>query len=460
MKRILVALLLVLCFALSSCQFPQGTTKPDSSSVAELTAAELITNLTQALEKDTEGQNIKYAADWLYFYGLDGFSRDKLAAVEQVYDWYFIREVPDAVTVAKSMIDWVIRGLEEQVLDHTDYTKLTEFLISAYLVSVGDKYATYLNEQDYKSFQSDTSGNFVGVGVSATFNTRDNTIEVISVIAGSPAEGAGLQVGDFITHVDGDAVVDMGYYTAIDRIRGEEGTTVRLTILRGEESFEVDIVRAALTEQTVYHRIIGEGEQAVGYVLITTFSEVTVPQFKTAVDELEQAGVKAIVFDMRNNGGGLLTAVLDMLDYLLPDGKPLANYVYYDGSKEYDVGDDGHKVDLPFAIVTNAYTASAAELFSCALQDYAKEGLISHAKVVGNITYGKGTMQTLVPFNDDTALTVSLAYYQPPFSANYEGVGVIPDVEVSLPEIHAGKNPQVIPQAEDTQLNAALALLQ
>ena len=460
MKRILVALLLVLCFVLSSCQFPQGT-KTTPATTEAIPADVFLQNLKEALSKDTSGQaQRKTATDWLHFYGIYNFDAAKLQAVEQVYDWYFIREVPDALTVAKTVVDWVIRGVEEQVFDHTDRTELTEFLISAYLVSVGDKYATYLNKEDYKSFQSDTSGNFVGVGVSATFDMQKNTIEVISVIAGSPAEGAGIQVGDFITHVDGDPVAEMGYYTSIDRIRGEEGSTVRLTILRGEESFEVDIVRAALTEQTVYHRIIGEGEQAVGYVLITTFSEVTVPQFKTAVDELEQAGVKAIVFDMRNNGGGLLTAVLDMLDYLLPDGNPLANYVYYDGSEEFDKGDDGHKVDLPFAIVTNAYTASAAELFSCALQDYAKEGLISHAKVVGDITYGKGTMQTLIPFNDDTALTVSLAYYQPPFSPNYEGVGVIPDVKVSLPEEHAGKNPQTIPQSEDTQLTAALALFQ
>ena len=114
-------------------------------------------------------------------------------------------------------------------------------------------------------------------------------------------------------------------------------------------------------------------------------------------------------------------------------------------------------MNLPFAIIVNEYTASAAELFTSALQDYAKRGFTCHTEVIGTVTYGKGTMQRLFTYTDDTALTVSIAYYQPPYSPNYEGVGVIPDMEVTLPEIHQSKNPQLIPEGEDTQLEAALS---
>ena len=462
MKTKLFLLLLVLCLALTGCSFPassgvSSTTASISTSATEDAAADLANALEQALAQDTAGKSFSSATEWLLYYGLDGFTQGKMEAVEQIYQMYFIREVPEAQTVAKSMLEWVIEGLRQEVLDHTDIDKLTDYLISAYLVAVGDKYATYLNEEDYKSYQSDTSGNFVGVGVSATYDMIANTLEVISVIAGSPAEAAGLQAGDFITHVDGTPIEELGYYASINNIRGEEGTTVVLTIRRGESSFDVSIVRAALTEQTVYHRIIGEGETKLGYLQITTFSEVTTEQFKAAVDELQAAGVVGLVFDMRNNGGGLLSTVLAMLDYLLPDGEPIANYVYYDGSKKHDVGSDKHHVNLPFAVITNAYTASAAELFSSALQDYAKKGYIPQAQVIGDVTYGKGTMQSIIEFVDGTAMTISIAYYQPPFSENYEGKGVIPDVSVSLPEEHQGKNPQAIPDAEDTQLQAALS---
>lgn len=456
MKIKLLLLLLVLCLSLTACTFP---TSSDTETTPAPTAAPdtFVTELRQALTKDTAGQNTrKTAADWLSFYGIYNYDLQKLQAVEMVYANYFVGEVPPPLEVAKSVVGWIIEGVEQNVLDHTDKEKMTGYIVSAYMVSVGDKYATYLNEEDYKSYQSDTSGNFVGVGVSATYDMIANTLEVNSVIAGSPAEAAGLQAGDFITHVDGTPIEEMGYYASIDNIRGEEGTTVVLTIRRGNTSFDVSIVRAALTEQTVYHRMIGEGENKIGYLQITTFSEVTVGQFKAAVNELEAAGAVGLIFDMRNNGGGLLTTVLAMLDYLLPDGKPLANYSYYDGSSEYDTGKDGHQVNLPFAVITNAYTASAAELFSSAIQDYVKQGLIPHAQVVGDVTYGKGTMQSIIEFTDGTAMTISIAYYQPPYSPNYEGKGVIPDMPVSLPEEHQGKNPQAIPEAEDAQLQTAL----
>ena len=460
MKKSLFILALVVCLLLTSCTFP---TPGSSSSTAASTTKPVptdtfLTDLKAAIENAPESSNFTVASACLQqFFGINHFNYSKVAATEDLYSKYFVGDIPPALEVAKSMAQWVVEGIEQGVLDHTDYEEMTDFLLSAYLVSVGDKYATYLNKENFESYMSSTSGNFVGIGVLASYNQEQNSIEIISVIADSPAEAAGILAGDQITKVDDCSVAEEGYYTAIARMRGEVGSTVTVTVKRGESTFELTIPRAELTEQTVYHKMLVREGKKVGYVMITTFSEVTFDQFKAAVDELQENGATYIIFDMRNNGGGLLTAVLSMLDYLLPDGKPLANYVYYDGSTEYDVGKDGHHVNLPFAIIVNEYTASAAELFTSALQDYAKRGFIAHTEVIGTVTYGKGTMQRLFTYTDDTALTVSIAYYQPPYSPNYEGIGVIPDVEVTLPEIHQSKNPQLIPEGEDTQLEAALS---
>ena len=449
MKTKLFLLLLVICLVLTSCSFPFGST---TTSTAEVTRPmidnqAMADSLEYSLENYAEDVNSTYVVDWLNYYGLAGlFTYYKIQALEQVYHSYYIGEIPDPKTVSRRVVEWVILGLRQDAFDYQIEEELTDFLASAYLVSVGDKYGTYFNKENFKYFQLESSGSYVGVGVSASFNLVENTLQILSVIPGAPAEDAGILAGDYITHVDGVSVAEMGYYLSMENIRGEEGTTVTLTILRGEESFDVTIKRAPFTVETVYHRIIGEGDNKIGYILLTDFSEVTVEQFKAAVDELEAAGVKGLVFDLRNNGGGLLSVALEILDYLLPDGEPLIQCVYYDGSSETEKGSDRHHVNLPFTVLTNSYSASASEIFAAALKDYAAKGLIE-ATLVGELTFGKGMMQALIEFADDTAVTISVGTFDPPYSPSYHDVGITPDVSVLLPEEHQGKNPQLIPEA-------------
>ena len=467
-KRLTILLLLLLCLALVGCQvkLPSGSTKPTSSSTASsttsttssLTKDEFITLLTELSTAEKPEKDYALVTQWLLVSGINGFIEGKLETVERIYEAYFIKEVPDSYTTFQSMSALLAEATAEDLFDYTDKDEFTDYLIAAYLYSVGDVYASYMNAENYALYTSDFAGEYVGIGVSAMYLPEEGCIQVITVMDDSPAEQEGMVAGDKILTVDGESVASLGYYGAINRIRGEENTTVTLTVLRGDTILEFTLTRAAFVEQTVYFDTITQGQTKLGYIRVTTFSEVTAPQFKDAIEQLERQGVSGLIFDMRNNGGGLLTAVLEMLDYLLPDGGPIANYLYYNGQTEVSYAEDGHAVNLPMTVICNQYTASAAELFTSALQDYHAKGKIT-ATVVGDITYGKGTMQTLIEFTDDTAMTISFAYYQPPYSPNYEGIGITPDVSVSLAPALEGTSPDLLTPEQDTQLAKAIECL-
>lgn len=460
------ALLLGLCLAmLAGCtvvrQTVTTTTSTSSTATSTLTTppsetltAEELAELLLSGAEAAEGTKSS-VTDWILSWGFDGFWDDKLLAVEQVYDYYYVGDIPDHLTVARTLVSLFCEYLLADT-DLSDVDDVTDAFITCYLEAVGDKYAYYMDRESYASYSSDVSGVYEGIGVSAVFDSTLGGIEVVSVFEGSPAEEAGLLVGDVIVAVEGNTVRELGYYEAIDRIRGEAGTYVRITVSRGGEELDFTCQRRQVTEETVVWRMQTD---RIGYVRISTFSEVTAAQFKTAVDQLVSLGAESLVFDLRSNSGGLLSSILEILDYLLADGYPLANYFYYDGSTDADLGGDGHSVDLPFAVLCNAYTASAAELFTSALKDYDEKGL-ADATVVGTRTYGKGMMQTLIAFVDDTAMTVSIAYYQPPYSPNYEGVGVLPHHTVHLAEGLENVNVGKLTPEEDTQLAKAVELLE
>ncbi|MBO5788549.1 MAG: S41 family peptidase [Clostridia bacterium] len=458
-KTIWLICLLLFSLLLTGCA-PQnkGTTTVDSTVAPGQTAEELADQIEAGLSQSTEGKKYSYATEWLVFFGLKCFDQSKLQRVEAAYWNYFIKEVPPAETVARTVADLISQALRGGKLDHTDIVQMTDNVIYAYFYAVGDRYSNYFNEENYKDYTSEQSGNYEGIGVTVSASVETNEMLITTVAADSPAEKAGILAGDYIVAVEGIAVTEIGYNAAINMIRGEAGTSVSITILRGEDTFDVTVTRAALTEQTVTYKIFPTLGKQIGYVRITTFNEVTEEQFKTTIDALLDAQVDGLVFDLRNNGGGLLNTVLAMLDYLLPDGYPLANYVYYDGTKDVSYGQDKHHVDLPMAVICNAYTASAAELFSCALQDYDKKGFVD-ATVVGTVTYGKGTMQAMIDFRDGTAMTISFAYYQPPYSDNYEDIGVMPDIEVTLDDALLGYNPERLTYEQDAQLQAAISCL-
>ena len=362
------------------------------------------------------------------------------------------------------------------IFDLPDRTTLTETMIEAAISAMGDRYGTFFTDAEYAAYSSDLAGSFVGIGVTLQKNDDGNAL-VLLVHAGSPAEDAGLLAGDVLISVGGIRFAD-GYDEAFDSIVGEAGSTVEISFLRAGASMSATVTRAEVVKQTVISRIETYGTNRIGYVHITGFDGHTYEQFQNAVSGLENEGVDALIFDVRSNGGGLLSSVGKMLAYLLPDG--VIAYVDYksESLSDYTIASEngyvrsgsaspvlycegGHRITVPAAVLVNSKTASAAELFTAALRDYATPEFESalDVTVVGTTTYGKGTVQTTYSLGADNALKMTVARYSPPSNVNYDGVGIQPGTVVELTEEQEKISVYFRTQENDPQLCAALALL-
>ena len=362
------------------------------------------------------------------------------------------------------------------IFDLPDRTTLTETMIEAAISAMGDRYGTFFTDAEYAAYSSDLAGSFVGIGVTLQKNDDGNAL-VLLVHAGSPAEDAGLLAGDVLISVGGIRFAD-GYDEAFDSIVGEAGSTVEISFLRAGASMSATVTRAEVVKQTVISRIETYGTNRIGYVHITGFDGHTYEQFQNAVSGLENEGVDALIFDVRSNGGGLLSSVGKMLAYLLPDG--VIAYVDYksESLSDYTIASEngyvrsgsaspvlycegGHRITVPAAVLVNSNTASAAELFTAALRDYATPEFESalDVTVVGTTTYGKGTVQTTYSLGADNALKMTVARYSPPSNVNYDGVGIQPGTVVELTEEQEKISVYLRTQENDPQLCAALALL-
>ncbi len=369
--------------------------------------------------------------------------------VEIAYGQYYYKELPDTtaltVTTAKLFLD---NYYDDIAADDRDMT--TTYMLKCFVAAVGDPYSYYYTEEEFKEFMASMSGSETktGIGVMLEANYQENTMKITTVLPGSAAEAAGIKSGDYIVAIDGTRVVDVGIDTAMTLVAGEIGTTVEITVLRDGVEIKFNIVRMKLSDVTVISEML---EGNIGYVQVIQFKETTPAQFKTAVDELEAQGAVGFIFDMRGNPGGVLDAVVDMIDYIVPDGHRIASYTIGQTSTTVYTSDDGHSVDLPIVVLCNGGTASAGELFTAAMSDFADWGIID-ACLVGEQTYGKGVMQSSFQINGGEGLKLTLAFYNPPCDVNYDGIGVL---DVSKPnhifEINLTE--------EDTQLNTAITEL-
>ncbi|HEX3026769.1 MAG TPA: S41 family peptidase [Clostridia bacterium] len=333
--------------------------------------------------------------------------------------------------------------VRERYVGKIDETKLEDELINGYMKGISDKYGTYLDAEDYKKIETDIQGKGIGIGVNVIENA-EGYINVVSVVKKSPAEAAGVLAGDVIVKIGSEDVKALGYASAVNLLKGDAGTKAEFTVKRNGVEKPFSIVRKQFESQSVESRMIGN----LAYVRILEFDSNTDEQFSAQVDNLVKKGAKGIVFDVRNNPGGLLDTVEKMIDKLVPAG-PVVRAKYKTGSISTLYRSDAAQISLPMAVLTNQNTASAAELFTAALKDYGK------AKSIGTKTYGKGTMQTIFDLNDGTALDLSIAYFYPPKSNNFEGKGVTPDIEVDLSSAKLSRFYQLSDQ-EDDQLQAGL----
>lgn len=347
-------------------------------------------------------------------------------------------------------------GLYEQYyvgeLNTEDLAKGLSVGITAYS---GDKYGAYHDIEELEELMTDYAGEFAGIGVSVLLDVEHYAIEIITVMPNSPALEADLRPGDLIVAVAGEDVAALGYNEAVNRIRGEIGTDVTLTIARGEdysEIFDLTMTRRLVEEQTVtYETIEMPGlVRPIALVRISSFDSKTPEQFADALNQGQSDRVHGYIFDLRNNGGGELKSIVSILDMLLPEG-PIVRVQYKDGTEEVH-SSDARALSAPIVVLCNERTASAAELFVSALRDYQK------GVIVGTNTYGKGTVQSIIPMKSGAGIRISIAMYLPPFGDNFEGEGVAPHIEVEMDEAYKNLNLFKVEHENDAQLQAALNL--
>ncbi len=327
--------------------------------------------------------------------------------------------------------------------DEIDTDKLAEGIYSGYTSALGDKYTVYYDEDETKALMESTSGTFSGVGATLTKDADTGYATIVNVYEDSPAEKAGLKAGDILEKIDDHEVGDEQLDTVVSWIKGEKGTDVKITVLRDGEELELTATRDTIEVKTVSYEM---KENQIGYIRVSEFDTVTYDQFKEALDDLENQGMQGLVVDLRNNPGGSLDTVTNMLRLLLPEGT-IVSTKDKNGKKDEITCDGTHEFKKPMAVLVNQYSASASEIFSGAVQDYGT------AKIVGVTTYGKGVVQQLMDLGDGTCLKVTIAEYYTPNGRSINGKGVEPDVEVEYQ--YDEENPKA-----DNQLDQALSTVQ
>ena len=444
------ALFLAVCilFSLFSCKF---STTPS-------TEEEIRANIAASVREDTKGYN--YVGYYLDDWGFPDFDSFKLMNwAENVFKAYynFNSGLPSTLIHAVNTAEHFLNNYYGRI-DLTDRTAVTDALITSYVYVIGDPYSVYMTPVEHEEYDIDMSGHFGGIGVVVEYNHTDETIRVSSVNIDSPAEAAGFRVGDYVIAVDGESIDDIGYLNAIYKIRGKVGTNVTVTVLRGDEEIELTATRAIMVEVSVSYGLTDEG---YGYILVTEFKDNTFSQFVEALDYMEEENVPGIIFDLRNNPGGYVHSVIDMLSYLIPNGNLILSYQYKGSSpylilSENDVHPEtgktsDHVIDIPIVVLCNEYTASAAEIFTAAVRDYRDDGIIT-ASIVGNNTYGKGVVQNTFTYTtaDSSSLTLTTSYINPPSGVNYHGTGISPDQGLKVDNT----------ETEDLQFDAAVEELQ
>ena len=344
-------------------------------------------------------------------------------------------------------LDEIVALLNEVYVDGYDTDKLGDYLAQAAVAATGDRWSYYVSAEDYDAFVESNENAYVGIGV--TVESSDDLtdgVQITKVTPSSPAEEAGIEADDRIYAVEGETVESLGLDETKNRIRGEEGTEVTLTILRGEKKFDVTVKRASVEVEVVKYSML---DGSIGYIKINNFEANSADRTIEAIDTLRGQGAKALVFDLRFNPGGRKDELVRVLDELLPEG-PLFRSVDYKGNESVDYS-DADCVELPMAVLVNGDSYSAAEFFAAALQEY------DWATVVGTKTCGKANYQQTFRLSDGSAVAVSTGHYQTPHGVTLANVGVTPDEIVEVDnKTYLELYKEAVAVKDDAQLQAAI----
>lgn len=342
-------------------------------------------------------------------------------------------------------IDKILRN---NFLFPVDDEAVADAVSTGFLHGLDDAYADYMSKQQYERYLLQNKGELVGIGIQVRRDASSGYLLVTEVYPDTPAELAGMKPGDAIVKIDDQNISSMEQNQAVDLMQGKIGTRVMLSVQRNGVEMSFEMQRKSIEIPSIKAKSVG----SYTYIRIMTFNNATPAQFKQAVDEAQKNGTTGFVFDVRDNSGGTLDSVIQILDYLLPKGVIASQENAKGEISVIAESDANHEVNLPMVTIANGRTASAAELFVAALKDYEK------ANLVGTQTYGKGVMQTTYALSDGSAIRFTTAFFHPPKSQNFNGVGLKPDYEVMLsPEQE--KNLEFLDEQTDIQLIKALDVL-
>lgn len=330
--------------------------------------------------------------------------------------------------------------------DITDEEKM-EGIYKGLMSSTNDKYTDYYSPKEFKDLMVTMEGDYGGIGATLSQDKVTKEVSVVEVYEGSPAARAGLERGDIVISVDGHLGTDESLDDFVQRIRGEEGTSIEMVYKRGDQEKTIEITREEVIVPSVSHRML---DDKIGYIRISSFVNGTQRDFEDALADLQSQGMQGIVFDMRDNGGGMVDSVVAILDDILPAGTVVYT-MDKSGKREDYTSDDAKKIDIPVTVLVNENTASAAEIFTGAIRDF------NYGTIIGTNTFGKGIVQSTVPLSDGSAVKITVATYYTPSGECIHEKGIKPDIELEFS--YADENPTEYDELKDNQVQKAMEVL-
>ncbi len=353
----------------------------------------------------------------------------------------------DDQTVGK--LDELISYMDAYYYEDYDLDEARDHMYAGLVDGLGDKYSVYYTKEEYQELKESTSGTYYGIGTGLQQDTKTMQVTVTTVYEGTPSEEAGLKEGDRLLTVDGVEAASMELSKLVGLIRGEEGTSVHLEVYREStgETLEFDVERRNVVLPSVSSQML-EGQ--IGYIQIEEFKDTTPEQFREQLKALEDDGMKGMIVDLRGNPGGLLDAVVTILDDILPEGTLVYTEDKYGARQNYS--SDSRCLNYPLVVLVDENSASASEIFAGAIKDY------DYGTLVGVTTFGKGIVQSIYPLGDGDALKITTSRYFTPNGNNIHEIGIEPDVEVEFE--YSGPQDEPYSMEYDNQLQKAVEIME
>lgn len=378
--------------------------------------------------------------------GGTGIGVYKLCMQKVKDDQKAISEVLDEKTISK--LSELTSYINAYYMDEYEVSDVQEALISGFVDGLGDKYTVYYTPEEYADLQISTTGTYYGIGAGLQQDPDTMQVTITKIYAGTPSEEAGLKENDIVMYVEETEAASIDLSLLVQQIRGEEGTMVHMQVYRPstKEILDFDIERRNVKLPSVEGEMLDNG---IGYIVISEWQTGTAEQFEKIVEDLASQGMTSLIIDVRSNPGGLLSSVVDVLDYILPKGTLVYTEDKYGNRQTYS--SDAKCLNYPMAVLINGNSASASEIFAGAISDY------EYGTLIGTTTYGKGIVQSIFPLTGGDALKVTTAKYFTPNGNYIHGVGIDPDLELEYE--YSGPLDQAYEMQYDNQLQKAIEIL-